>query len=259
MRIGLGALVRVYARAMPRRTGSNPIGRIFRAVAFVAVAATLAVGDGRGAASRPPNGTSPAAQRSPSEVRAQLITDMRSMGVHCIECLLLWDSNSGVLPPTSAAVKPPAAATSVTSSTADTWGSVGLATSSGPVVRLSDYAGRPMIIELMATWCASCAAQQDSIRDALSALPPDTVVVSLSVDPHDELGQLAAYATDRGYGWVFAAIPVELARSLRDAFGDLVLNPAASPLVMVDRSGRASLAPFGHKDVAALISLVPAG
>ena len=111
----------------------------------------------------------------------------------------------------------------------------------------------------MATWCASCAAQQDTLREVRSTLPADTVIVSLDVDPSSDGAALAPYAAAHGYDWVFAPSPPELSRALQAQFGDLVLNPAASPIVVIDRAGTASLAPLGHKDAAAIVALVPGG
>ena len=51
---------------------------------------------------------------------------------------------------------------------------------------------------------------------------------------------------------------VELLRSLGAQLGDAALNPAVTPIVVIDRGGKVVLAPAGHKDVATLVALVGA-
>ena len=133
-----------------------------------------------------------------------------------------------------------------------------LTTASGGTVTFADFAGRPLVIEMMATWCAACGDQQDTIRDARLRLPPDAVVISLSVDPRDDAAALGKYAADRDYDWVFGTGSVELLRSLGAQLGDAALNPAVTPIVVIDRGGKVVLAPAGHKDVATLVALVGA-
>ena len=136
------------------------------------------------------------------------------------------------------------------------WTTLELAATDGTTVRLADHQGRPMLIELMATWCASCEEQQNALRRARADLPADTVIVSLDVDPAGDLGALAGYASERGYDWVFAAASRDLLRALVDAFGVDAINPAASPLVVIDRDGTAWLPPLGHKSAATVVDLL---
>jgi thiol-disulfide isomerase/thioredoxin len=228
------------------------------AVAFVLVVGSRSSGGGSAVAALPSaapaalaiTATTPSPSPSPAATDLNYILALR--GTHCIECYVLWATNSGEFHVAEETKKPVV-------STGAAWLGIELATANGTSVRLSDFAGRPVLVELMATWCASCAAQQDTLREARSALPADTVVVSLDVDVVSDPASLASYAGAHGYDWVFAPSPAGLSRSLRDLFGDLVLNPAASPIVVIDRAGTASLAPLGHKDVAAIVALLPGG
>lgn len=169
-----------------------------------------------------------------------------SRGTHCIECYLFWDpvADARAVLDVPITVAGPA------------WLALELASTDGTTVRLADHAGRPVLIELMATWCASCEEQQDALREARADLPADTVIVSLDVDPTGDLGALAAYAAERDYDWVFASASRELLRALVDAFGDDVINPAATPVLVIDRDGTAWLPPLGRKSAATLVDLL---
>jgi thiol-disulfide isomerase/thioredoxin len=223
--------------------------RVIRALVFlvvVAIGSIVVVGATGGARVAQAPAPTAAPSPSPTDATSAILADLSERGLNCVECYLFWNTNSGEMyvPPPSA--DPVAAAT---------WLGIDLVAADGTTVRLSDFAGRPMLIELMATWCGNCADQQDTLRAARASLPADTVIVSLDVDPASAPGSLAPYASARGYDWLFAPSPIELSRALQAQFGDVVLNPAATPIVVVDRTGVASLSPLGHKDAEALIRL----
>ena len=172
-----------------------------------------------------------------------------SRGTHCIECYLFWDpvADARAVLDVPITVAGPA------------WLGLELAAADGTSVRLADHAGHPMLIELMATWCAGCEQQQDAIRDARADLPADTVIVSLDVDLGGDGAALVAYAADRGYDWVFAAASRDLLRELAGAFGEDAINPAATPIIVVARDGSASLPPLGRKSPAMIAELLTDG
>ena len=188
----------------------------------------------------------------PSEAPATLIERLSAQGVYCVECELFWNAvGLSVLPPASPdPVKAEAGRRA--------WLQMRLSTASGGTITFADFAGRPLVIEMMATWCAACADQQDTLRQARGQLPPDAAVISLSVDPRDDAAALGKYAADRGYDWVFGSGSIELLRSLGAQLGDAALDPAVTPIVVIDRAGKVVLAPTGHKDVATLVALVGA-
>lgn len=187
--------------------------------------------------------TDPVASPSPGIVADATVS---SRGTHCIECYLFWDPNADARAVLGVPITVAGPA----------WLTLELSAVDGSTVRLADFAGRPVLIELMATWCASCEKQQDALRDARADLPADTVIVSLDVDPAGDPGALAGYASERGYDWVFAAASRDLLRALVDAFGVDAINPAASPLVVIDRDGTAWLPPLGHKGAVMVADLL---
>lgn len=169
-----------------------------------------------------------------------------SRGTHCVECYLFWDpiADARAVLDVPVAVAAPA------------WLATDLIAPDGSMVRLSDLAGHPVIVELMATWCASCADQQAVLRDARADLPADTVILSLDVDPAGDPSALDEYAAEHGFDWTFASAPVSLLRTLAQTYGDDAINPAATPLLVIDRDGRAWMPPLGHKDRAAVADLL---
>lgn len=125
----------------------------------------------------------------------------------------------------------------------------------GQPFRIADHAGKVIFIETMAVWCVNCRAQQRDAREALAQLPGDVVFLSLDVDPRETADQLRAYADENGFGWIFASAGPEMSRALEADFGTLVLNPPATPIVVIGRDGRVTLTDYGPKSVDRLVAL----
>ncbi len=125
----------------------------------------------------------------------------------------------------------------------------------GASFRVADLTGKVVAIEPMAIWCSSCALQQREARDAIRELRSDDLVyISLDVDPGEQGSALAAYAEREGFEWTFAIARPDVSRSLAEEFGDLVLSPPSTPLIVLDPEGRVVVADFGHKGSNALVA-----
>lgn len=72
----------------------------------------------------------------------------------------------------------------------------------GSEVMLSDYAGDPIILDLMATWCGPCKTQITELR-ALHSSFPNVQIISVSIDPdYDDITKLAQYKEDNSMTWI---------------------------------------------------------
>jgi cytochrome oxidase Cu insertion factor (SCO1/SenC/PrrC family) len=127
----------------------------------------------------------------------------------------------------------------------------------GQQFRLSDYHGKVVLIEPMAVWCTKCRALQQEIRSVhqqLGAQAADLVTISIDVDPNEDEQYLKAYVEQVGHDWAFAIAPADLSRDLADVYGNQILNPPSTLLLIVDRAGAAQLLPFGPKSAADLLN-----
>jgi hypothetical protein len=111
-------------------------------------------------------------------------------------------------------------------------------------------------IETMAIWCVTCRLQQAEARAALEQLDsPDLVYLSLDVDPNERAADLADYARREGFAWRFAVAPPEASRSLAATFGDQILSPPSTPLVVLDPEGEVVEQHLGIKSAADMVAL----
>lgn len=127
---------------------------------------------------------------------------------------------------------------------------------SGQPFRIADHAGSVIIIETMAIWCTNCRVQQDDVQTALARLPADNVVyIVLDVDPNEDAASLADYQVQHGYKGRYAIAETAVARALATEFGDLILNPPSTPMIVVGTDGTVTMTEFGHKSVDEIVAL----
>lgn len=73
----------------------------------------------------------------------------------------------------------------------------------GVVHKLSDFKGKVVLIDFMATWCHACKTQNDILKDLWPKYKAKNVVfLSISVDPKEDLDLLANYASKNGVDWI---------------------------------------------------------
>jgi thiol-disulfide isomerase/thioredoxin len=128
----------------------------------------------------------------------------------------------------------------------------------GQRFRIADLVadGRVVFLETMAIWCTNCRRQQGDVVSALSQLDPATVTwIGIDVDASESADALADYSRTLGFDWPFVVAGPDLARALAAEFGDQVLSPPSTPIVVIGTDGRVTLTEFGHKSVDRIMQL----
>lgn len=96
---------------------------------------------------------------------------------------------------------------------------------------LSTYAGRVLILDLMATWCVPCQAEMGHLRDVRAAYPESEVaILSVGTDPSESDAQLEDFRDRFGGTWPFARDTDGVARKY-----ELGIIPK---LIVLDPQGR---------------------
>ncbi|HEU5203177.1 MAG TPA: hypothetical protein VFU17_02645 [Candidatus Limnocylindrales bacterium] len=213
----------------------------FRITSLAAIAVVLA-------ACAPGGGTGPSQTGTPTTVLPPTATPAAPT------------ASGEMSPPSpSAGAGPATAAPTATPPVIDAaWAQVDLTdVATGEPFRIADLAGKAVIVETMAIWCTNCRAQQGDVYRALDDLDPDRVAyVLLDVDPNETAPALADYRTQNGFTGTYAIAGRETARALADEFGDQVLNPPSTPMILIGTDGRVTLTDFGHKSPETVVQLV---
>lgn len=141
--------------------------------------------------------------------------------------------------------------------TDDAWRTTALVDSrSGETFTIDELKGKLVAIEPMAIWCSTCRIQQGEAAIALDRLDnPDIVYLSIDVDPNERPADLAAYADASGFDWRFVVATREVARSLAVTFGDQILSPPSTPLILVAPDGTVVDQHFGIRKADDLVEL----
>ena len=109
---------------------------------------------------------------------------------------------------------------------------------SGETFSVNDLVGKVVAIEPMAMWCVNCQFQQGEVAVALDRLDDAALVyISLDVDSNEEPEALARYADERGWSWRFVVASRDVARSLAAEFGDQILSPPSTPMILIGPDG----------------------
>jgi cytochrome c-type biogenesis protein len=74
----------------------------------------------------------------------------------------------------------------------------------GNEITLSDYRGKVVLLEFMATWCSDCRKLTKQLKDVYSHYGNDIVMISLDIDNEETPEMLKSYANDNGAKWTFA-------------------------------------------------------
>ncbi len=126
-------------------------------------------------------------------------------------------------------------------------------TRTGETFRVSDFKGKPVLLETFAVWCPTCLKQQQEVKKMVGNLGNGVIHISLDVDPNEDEEIVRNHMESNGFKWYSAVAPPEMTQELIDEFGITVVNAPAAPVILVceDQSARL-LEQRGVKPVALL-------
>ncbi len=123
----------------------------------------------------------------------------------------------------------------------DDWKDVELTdVATGSTFRISDFEGKPVLVESFAVWCPTCKRQQDEVKELHRQVGDAVVSISLDTDPNEDENRVKEHIQLHGYEWYFAVSPPEVTQKLIDEFGVTVVNAPSVPIILVceDQSTR---------------------
>ena len=124
----------------------------------------------------------------------------------------------------------------------------------GATFTMNDFAGKVVLIEMMAMWCPTCLFQANEVRKLHKLLgnPDDLVSVSLDVDLHEDKVTLGEYVQEYNFEWPFAIAPLEMQRAHANLYSPEYHNPPLSPMLLIDRAGNVHQLKYELKDAETL-------
>ncbi|MEO8208893.1 MAG: hypothetical protein ABI598_07635, partial [Chloroflexota bacterium] len=131
----------------------------------------------------------------------------------------------------------------------------------GTTFRIADLVAsqRVVFIETMAIWCSNCRTQQRDVVKALAGLDPNRVTwIGIDVDGSESPSALADYSASLGFDWPYVVGSADFLRALSAEFGDQVLSPPSTPIIVIGTDGTLTLTEFGHKSVDRITELAAA-
>lgn len=129
----------------------------------------------------------------------------------------------------------------------------------GEQFKISDFAGKPILLESFAVWCPTCKEQQDEVKALHDELGEEVVSISIDTDPNEEVSQVLEHVNRYGYDWYFAISPLEVTRALIDEFGLKIVSAPSAPVVLVCEDQKARFLDSGVKKVEELKAEIEKG
>ena len=140
-------------------------------------------------------------------------------------------------------VQPPTESTgnTVSSSTTLDWKEISVKDiNSGATFKISDFKGKPILLESFAIWCPTCTKQQREIKKLHDELGDEVISISLDTDPNEDESSVKEHTGANGFDWRYVISPPTMTQSLIDEFGVGVVNAPSVPVILIceDQSTR---------------------
>jgi len=120
---------------------------------------------------------------------------------------------------------------------------------SGEKVSINDFKGKVVLVETFTSMCPKCDEQQAQVKALQTGMGmnPDLVFIALGIDPMENAANLKNYADRNGFDWIFTVSSDAVAAEIGSTYGQMFLDPASAPILVIDRKGQAHPMPFGVK------------
>ena len=124
----------------------------------------------------------------------------------------------------------------------------------GESFKISDFEGKPILLESFAVWCPTCTSQQREIKKLHDEIGNDIVSISLDTDPNEDTSKVLEHLDRNGFDWYYAVVSADTTRALIDDFGQGFVNAPQAPVVLINTNGQARKLDNGLKRVEELKS-----
>ncbi|MFQ5826336.1 MAG: TlpA family protein disulfide reductase [Dehalococcoidia bacterium] len=125
--------------------------------------------------------------------------------------------------------------------------------------RISDFKGKPVLLESFAVWCPTCLGQQKQIQKLQISKGDAIIHISLDTDPNEDEAKVKEHLERHHLEWYFVVAPIERTRALIDDFGLTIVNAPSAPVILICEDQSTRLLRNGIKSSDELLSEVGKG
>jgi len=129
----------------------------------------------------------------------------------------------------------------------------------GKTFKISDFKGKPVLMESFAVWCPICTQQQKNTKKLEAEADNEIISISIDTDPNENKERVLDHITRNDFTWLYTIAPIEVTRSLIDQFSPKVVNAPLVPIVLICPDQSTKLLPFGVKSAERLKAEVAKG
>ncbi len=129
----------------------------------------------------------------------------------------------------------------------------------GQKFNISDFKGKPVLLDSFAVWCPTCLAQQQEVAKLFLSEGEAIVHISLDTDPFEDEARVREHLESNSLNWLFAVAPIELTRALIDEFGLQIVNAPGAPMVLICADQSTRFLDRGVKSADKLLSEIDKG
>ena len=117
----------------------------------------------------------------------------------------------------------------------------------GEEFKISDFLGKPILLESFAVWCPTCTRQQKEVKKLHEEIGDDFISISLDTDPNEDEAKVLSHVQRNRFTWRYAIAPIELTRALIDEYSIAFVNAPLAPMALICEDGSSRFLPNGVK------------
>ncbi|PIN91323.1 hypothetical protein COU57_01085 [Candidatus Pacearchaeota archaeon CG10_big_fil_rev_8_21_14_0_10_32_14] len=103
--------------------------------------------------------------------------------------------------------------------------------------KISDFRGKPVLVESFAVWCPTCKKQQNEIKKLHEEVGDSVVSIALDTDPNEDETKILNHIQENGFNWYYAVSPIEMTQSLISEFGNGIISAPSAPMILICEDG----------------------
>jgi thiol-disulfide isomerase/thioredoxin len=113
--------------------------------------------------------------------------------------------------------------------------------------KISDFKGKPILLESFAVWCPTCTRQQQEIQKLHEEIGDDVISITLNTDPNEDESEVKEHLDRNGFNWLYSISSEQMTRELIDEFGIGFVNAPSAPVVLICEDQATKVLPRGVK------------